>query len=191
MDFICPVCSVITDSSETAQATIDSHITPTDSTHITPITDSHITPITDPTHTATPSAVSDAHSDVAFGLPSFSEMPPPSFLWNGTIEGSDFVDRVTAAYDEVVHWRRNLFVVPFGKVGKEFVQELARLFRSYGEKSALECIALKAAMLCCTLLLQKPHPTASSKDFINCLQRRLSLWKEGKIEDLLLEGCTV
>ena len=75
MDFICPVCSVITDSSETAQATIDSHITP----------------ITDSTHTAMPSAVSDAHSYVVFGLSSFSEMPPPSFLWNGTIEGSDFV----------------------------------------------------------------------------------------------------
>jgi len=82
-------------------------------------------------------------------------------------------------------------VFPFGKVGKEFVEELAHLFRSYGERSALECIALKAAMLCCALLLQKPHPNASSRDFINCLQRQLHLWKQGNIEDLLLEGCTV
>ena len=118
-------------------------------------------------------------------------MPPPSFLWNGTIEGSDFVNRVIAAYDEVVHWRRNSFVVPLGKVGKGFVQELACLFRSYGEKSALECIALKAAMLCCTLLFQKPHPNAFSRDFISFLQRRLPLWKQGNIENLLLEGCTV
>ena len=71
------------------------------------------------------------------------------------------------------------------------VQELSRLFCSYGENTALECIALKAAMLCWTLLLQKPHPTASSKDFINCLQHRLSLWKQGNIDDLLLEDHTV
>ena len=64
------------------------------------------------------------------------------------------------------------------------------MFHSYGEKSALGCIALKAAMLCCTLLLQKPHPNASSRDFINCLQCWLPLW-QGSIEGLLLEGCTV
>ena len=32
------------------------------------------------------------------------------------------------AYDEVVHWKKNVFVVFFGRVGKEFVQELSRLF---------------------------------------------------------------
>ena len=117
-------------------------------------------------------------------------MPPPAFLWNGTVEGSDFVDRVNIAYDKVVHWKRNLFVVPFGKAGKEFVQELTCLFHCYGEKSALECIALKVAMLFCTLLLQKSRVSASSKDIINCLQRRLPLWKQGNIDDLLLEGRT-
>ena len=95
------------------------------------------------------------------------------------------------AYDEVVHWKRNLFVVPFGKAGKEFVQELTRLFHCCGEKSALECIALKATMLFYTLLLQKPHVSASSKDIVNCLQHWLPLWKQGNIDDLLLEGRTV
>ena len=77
----------------------------------------------------------------------------------------------------------------FWEVGKEFVQELSHLFRSYGEKTALECISLKAAILCCTLylLLRRPHPTASSKDIISCLQRWLPLWKQGNIEDLLHE----
>ena len=140
---------------------------------------------------AIPSAVSATASDVSVELPSFSVMPPPAFLWNGTIEGSDFVERVNIAYDEVVHWKRNLFMVPFGKAGREFVQELTHLFRCYGERSALECIALKAAMLFCTLLLQKPHVSASSKDIINCLQRRLPLWKQGNINELLLEGRTV
>ena len=65
-------------------------------------------------------------------------------MWNGTVEGSHFADRVKIAYDEVFHWRRNLFV-PFGKAGREFVQELTQSFCCCGESSPLECIALKAA----------------------------------------------
>ena len=33
-----------------------------------------------------------------------------------------------ALYEEVIHWRRNLFQVPLGASGKAFVSELARLF---------------------------------------------------------------
>jgi len=115
VDFICPLCHVTTVSSEPTQVTIDSHTMS----------------VTDPTHATVPSTAPNVHSEDLFELPSFSEMSPPSFSWNGTIEGSAFVNRVTTAYDEVVRWRRNLFVVPFGNVGKEFMEELARLFHSY------------------------------------------------------------
>ena len=53
------------------------------------------------------------------------------------------------------------------------MQEPAALFRSYGEGSALECIALKAAMLLYTLLLQRPYINASS--ILRVLQARLVL----------------
>ena len=33
--------------------------------------------------------------------------------------------------------------------------------------------------------------TASSKDFLNCLQHRLLLWKQGNINELLGEGHTI
>ncbi len=49
-----------------------------------------------------------------------------------------------------------MFQVPFGKVGKKFVQELSRLFRAYAEGSALESIALRAVMVLSVLALQKP-----------------------------------
>ena len=60
---------------------------------------------------------------------------------------------VEAAYSEAVHWRQNLFKIPFGHAGKEFVAGLACLFRSYAEASALEPIALKAAILLPLLML--------------------------------------
>ena len=39
------------------------------------------------------------------------------------------MDCVTTAYEEVIHSKKNLFAVPFDKVGKEFVQELSCLLR--------------------------------------------------------------
>ena len=78
---------------------------------------------------------------------------------------------VAVAYDEVVHWDRNIFSVPLGKAGKIYVTELARLFKSYAEGSALEAIALKATTLLSVLLLQKPNRTSKSHDHVACLER--------------------
>jgi len=75
VDFICPFNHVTTVSSEPAQVTIDTHTTS----------------VTDPTHAAVLSAASNVHSEDLFELPSFSEMSPPFFSWDGAIEGSDFV----------------------------------------------------------------------------------------------------
>ena len=85
-------------------------------------------------------------------LPPFCSMSEPSFMWDD-MEGTDFVQQISLVYDAVVLWRRNLLLVPFGKVGGVFVQELARLFTAYGEDGAMECIAIKAAMVMCSLLL--------------------------------------
>ena len=40
------------------------------------------------------------------------------FTWNDVC-GEAFTASLKAAYGEVVHWRRNIFMVPSGKVGKE------------------------------------------------------------------------
>ena len=94
-----------------------------------------------------------AAAETAVQLPPYTPLSVV-FSWNEHLDGVTFGQRVSNAYDEVVHWRSNLFLVPQGKIGKEFVQELARLISAYGEGSALESIAIKAAMILCTLLLQ-------------------------------------
>ena len=73
------------------------------------------------------------------------------------MDGESFSLAITSAYYETVHWRHNLFLVPSGKAGSSFVQALAKLFRAYGEGSALEPVALRAAMVMPILLLQRPH----------------------------------
>ena len=80
------------------------------------------------------------------------------------------------------------FKIPNGNVIKKFVLELARLFRAAGEGSALEGIALKAAFTLCSLALQKPSQSSKSKDHISCIERRLKLWMDGNLNDLVLEG---
>ena len=68
------------------------------------------------------------------------------------------------AYDEVVHWKINLLLIPFGSVGKSFITELARLYRAVATSSVQESIALKASTVLTVLALQKPYP--KSKGFM-------------------------
>ena len=106
----------------------------------------------------------------------------------GPVDATAFSLSLDSAYQEVVHWRKNSFDVPHGSAGKQFVAELARLFRAVGEGSALESVALKAVFVACVLLLQKPSRTSKPKDHATHLERRLLLWHEGKLEDLVVEG---
>jgi len=121
-------------------------------------------------------------------LPTFVSANVPNFIWGSSLNGAEFCDRISAAYDQVVHWRNNLFMVPFGKAGTDFVTELSKVFQNY---NSMECIALKAAMVMPPLLLQRPHQNSKSHDHVICLERRLSLWRDGNILHLLNEGCSI
>ena len=109
------------------------------------------------------------------------------FTW-GNHSATDFSNILEATYSEVVLWRRNSFILPFGKAGREFVGELSKLYQAFASASALESIALKAATVLPILLLQKPQKASKAKEHATCLERRLRSWKEGNLNDLLLEG---
>ena len=125
--------------------------------------------------------------DLSLQLPPFTPANDPVFTW-GTFNAPDFTHSLEATYSEVVHWRRNRFTVPLSKAGKEFVDELSYLFQAFASASALESIALKSATILPILLLQKPHKASKTKEHITCLERRLKKWKEGNLNDLVLEG---
>lgn len=120
-------------------------------------------------------------------LPPFQMASATDFTW-GNLSGEDFSCAVHSAYSEAVHWRRNLFLVPSGSVGKDFVKELTKLFNAYAQASALESVALEAISVACCVLLQRPHASSKSKDHISALQRRLVAWREGDIDGLMREG---
>ena len=123
-------------------------------------------------------------------LPVFVSMADPIFTW-GSYDSNSFTESLQLAYTKVVHWKPNLFKLPQGKAGKSFVAELARLYKAFATGSALESIALKAVVVLPLLLLQNPSHRSKSKDQIRCIERRLILWKNGQLNDLLDEGCTL
>jgi len=123
-------------------------------------------------------------------LPLFNTSTPPKFVWGDT-DGETLSSRLDKAYEEVVNWKRNLFEVPRGKAGTDFVSEVSRLIEAYNDATALESIAMKAVMVMPSLLLQRPHARSNNKDHIQCLEDRLLKWKKGDLDRLVHEGRTI
>ena len=129
----------------------------------------------------------DSIIDIYEGLPNFSETTSRNFIWEDS-PCATAEEEINAAYDEVVFWRKNVFKLPSGSVGKTFIDETSRLLGAYTSGNPLERIALKAVSLMTPLLLQKPYRNSVTKDNTNHLQCHMSLWQQGKFHDLMREG---
>ena len=103
---------------------------------------------------------------------------------------SEVEDQFCRAYEEVVHWRKNMYPIPNGCSGKKFLRIKAKLYNAVTENSPLVRIAMTAVATMEHLLLQSPSQKAKRKDLIKCLYRRLKLWEDGDIEELLWARAT-
>ena len=120
-------------------------------------------------------------------LPPFTAMSSPAFRW-GLHDGEDVQNILHSIYAEIFHWKRNIFQIPLGAVGKRFAAETTRLLQQFAEGSALESVAFLAMMVMPSLLLQHPDSSATHKERVACLSRCLDLWTDGQFQDLLREG---
>ena len=98
----------------------------------------------------------------------------PRFEWR-KYEEAQFVKMLNAVYDKAVFWRKNIFLLPSGKSGKQYIEETTRLINSWIHNSPLQDVAFKAIMVMPNLLLQKPARNSKSKDHLEALNRRLNL----------------
>ena len=92
------------------------------------------------------------------------------------------------AYNEISKWRKNTFLVPYGKVGREFIDKMTENINDWNNGSKMKPIALKAAIVHFAVGLQKPSQKSKAKDHQECLAKQLVLYKEGEIEKLLRKG---
>ena len=91
-------------------------------------------------------------------------------------------------YDEIVHWDKRFFPIPDGAEGKSFVSELANLLQAYVESEGAAHEPLFGFFVLPALLLQRTNDQPQAKQQKANLHRRMALWREGNIGELLSEG---
>lgn len=125
-------------------------------------------------------------------LPEYNSAYKPSEIkWGKQSDGSSIVissSTIIDAYNEIVTWRKNVFLVPYGKIGRDFIDQVTLHINEWNSGSENQHVSLKAAFVLIAVSLQKPSPKSKTKDHQDALSKRLALWKEGKIDKLLREG---
>ena len=111
-------------------------------------------------------------SEIFAYLPSFIEAKRCAEILTNSTKGEVQEKDINAVYDEIIHWKKNLFKVLSAKAGKNFILELAKWLEHYNTKSNYQNIALKVFMILPALLLQKPSKTSKAKDNSNKLEIR-------------------
>ena len=109
---------------------------------------------------------------------------PAMIFWGIKSDGSLIVLPTTIisdAYNEILTWRKNVFLVPYGKIGREFIDQVTLHINDWNSSSDNQHISLKAPFVLLAVALEKPGPKSKTKD-------HLMLWKEGEISKLLREG---
>ena len=117
-----------------------------------------------------------------------SSMRANKIRW-GSFDGEDNISReINLAYQEIITWRKNLFTLPRGKSGTDFIKELTRLLYLFVDKTKWENIALSLVHIFIPLMLQKPSKKSKARDHTKYLMSRLEKWKQGNLQYLLAEG---
>ena len=112
------------------------------------------------------------------------------FYWN-KVAGSRFEALIHDAYEKIIQWKRNIFMLPTGASGMKYINETTRLFNLWVNNTPYELIGLKAIHVMSALLLQKPSKSSKPKEHLEALTRRLSLLNKGKIDQPLYQGQTI
>ncbi len=56
----------------------------------------------------------------------------------GCMTGNEIQEVVDKAYEEIVKWRKNLFKLPTGKSGKEFIHEVSKTIDMFNSAGNME-----------------------------------------------------
>ena len=58
------------------------------------------------------------------------------FDW-GKLDNITFTSHLNVAYEKIVHWKKNLFLLPTDKAGKHFIEGIEHLLNSWINESTI------------------------------------------------------
>ena len=107
--------------------------------------------------------------------------------WGVFVGEEAITNEFKSAYNEIVTWRKNLFLLPRGKVASDFIKELTRLMNLFANKTQWERLSFLLIHTFMPIMLQKPSKTSKAKDHSRYLLTRLERWKAGDLHGLMAE----
>ena len=112
--------------------------------------------------------------------------PGPTYtVFPAQISARDFKTAVEESCKCVAKARKNLFNLPSGMQGKEFVSELTFWYKPANNQIKLSSVAMKAIMILPSLILQKPDRNSKTKEHSECMDRHINWRRTGEQEKLL------
>ena len=67
-----------------------------------------------------------------------------------TVNSSEIIN----AYNEIISWRKNTFLVPYGKIGREFIDQLTKHINDWNNRAESQHVSLEGAFVLLALVLQ-------------------------------------
>ena len=94
----------------------------------------------------------------------------------GEMEGEETIRKcISNTYIEITKWRKNLFLLPRGKAGSDFLEEKTRLINLFVNNTKWARVSMAMENIFGPLLLQKPSKNSRARDNAIYLRRRLQL----------------
>ena len=110
----------------------------------------------------------NALNDAPGCLPNYEAINVPStFVWGQHGDGRAItvtLSTIDNAYNEILKCRKNTFLVPYGKVERDFIDKMTEHINDWNNGSKMHPIALKAAIVLLAVGLQKPSQKSKAKD---------------------------
>jgi len=109
------------------------------------------------------------------------------FMW-GYLNGDKATHELKQCYEKIVYWRKNIFMLPKGSTGKDYIKETTRLINEWLADSRIKECAMYAVHIMPALLLQKQAKNSKNKHYVDALNRRLKLLQNVEFDQLFREA---
>ena len=95
--------------------------------------------------------------------------------WGEHVGEESIQELIQTTYATIIGWKKNIFRLPRGNCGSDFIKELTRLINLFVNKTKWERLALSLVHIFIPLMLQKPSSKSKPREHTKYLTSRLEL----------------